>query len=387
MQNLCALCAFALKIPSKSEESQTLTGIVNSNIMTNQLQQRVYVGTYTDSGSAGIHIYDIDPNSGAWQALGVAETVNPTFLARHPKQHCLYAINEVGNNAARVVAFAVDPGSGLLSELNSRPVAGSAPCHITVDPTGQCLYIANYGDGKLLVYPILAEGQLGECSQLIQHVGSSVDASRQEGPHAHSVNIDPTGHYLMACDLGLDKVMIYRVQPERGQLHPNPIPFAVLDPGSGPRHMAFHPNGKLAYVINEMGNTITGFEYHPKWGGLTTRQVISTLPVGYHETSYCADIHVHPNGRFVYGSNRGHDSLVIFAIDTEGQLTLIGHESVRGSWPRNFAIDPTGQWLYVANQNSDNIVVFKIDVDTGKLTATGVEVSVPKPVCVCVVLS
>ena len=345
--------------------------------------QRVYVGTYTNTDSAGIQIYNIDPASGSWQWLGVAETDNPSFLAVHPNRRYLYATNELGSETAQVTAFAIDETTGLLMRLNTRSAGGSYPCHVRVDPTGQCVLAANYGDGKVIAYPILADGQLGERSALIQHTGSGADSQRQEGPHAHSVNIDPTGRYVLACDLGIDKVMIYRLQPERGQLGPNPTAFALLDPGSGPRHMAFHPIAKFCYVISELSNTVTVFSYHTKWGGLTTEQVISTLPAGYSETSYCADIHVHPNGRFLYGSNRGHDSIAIFAIGEDGRLTLIGHESVRGKWPRNFAIDVSGQNLYVANQESDNIVAFKIDAATGALTATGQEINVPRPVCVC----
>ena len=351
--------------------------------MTNQISQRVYVGTYTDTDSKGIQIYQVNTNKGQWEWLGVAETTNPSFLAIAPNKRYLYATTEVGADKAIVSAFAIDPATGLLRLLNAQPAEGSAPCHVAVDQQGQFVYAANYGSGNVLVYPVQPEGGLAACSDRVQHINPNPDSARQDGPHAHSVNIDPSGRFLLVCDLGIDRVMIYRLDEPPGKLSPNPVPFAQLDPGSGPRHLAFHPDGKHVYVINELNNTITAFDYHAKWGGLTTKQVISTLPVGYTDVSYCADIHVHPNGKFLYGSNRGHESIAIFAIDEQGALTFIGHESVRGKWPRNFAIDPSGQLLYVANERSDNIVAFQIDPQTGLLHATGYEISVPKPVMIC----
>lgn len=339
-----------------------------------------FIGTYTTSTSKGIYVYKIDPNTGTWTQVATAATTNPTFLALHPNKRFLYAVNENGSGA--ITAYAIDPNSGALTELNTQPTHGTAPCHVTVDATGQCAYVANYGDGKILAYRIEADGRLSPNTELIQNTGSSVDKDRQQSPHAHSVNIDPNNRYLFACDLGLDKVMIYRLDLANGKLAPNAAPFAVLDPGAGPRHFAFHPNHKYAYAINEMGNTVTAFTYHEGRGGLATLQVISTLPEGYKETSYCADIHVHPSGKWLYGSNRGHDSIAIFAIQEDGTLKLAGIESVRGNWPRNFALSPDGMKLYVANERTDNIVVFDIDQSNGLLNATGQEISVPKPVCI-----
>jgi 6-phosphogluconolactonase len=236
------------------------------------------------------------------------------------------------------------------------------------------------------ILPVQDDGRLGEATDVVQHQGTSVNPQRQEGPHAHSITVDPTNRYAFAADLGLDKIMIYRLDLTRGKLQPNDEPWAQVHAGAGPRHFAFHPNGHYAYVINEIDSTLTAFTYQSTNGTLRTVQTVSTIPGDFSGTNYCADIHVAPSGKFVYGSNRGHDSIVTFATDeTTGKLTCVGHESTQGRTPRNFTIDPTGTFLLAANQSTDTIVTFRIDQQTGKLLSTGHVTEVPTPVCVQVI--
>jgi len=308
-------------------------------------------------------------------------------LAWHPSRSVLYAVNEVGEfegqRTGAVAAFAIERESGLLTLLNRQSSRGSGPCHITVDASSRYVFVANYGSGSVAMLPIRDDGSLEAASDFHQHEGSSVDQGRQEGPHAHSVTVDPGNRYVLAADLGLDQILIYEIDHERGRLIPNPAqPFAAIRPGAGPRHFAFHPNGSFGYVINELDNTVTAFVYDQRQGTLREIQHISTLPEGYSGTSYCADIHVHPNGRFLYGSNRGHDSIVVFAVGEDGRLALVQHEPTQGSFPRNFALDPSGNFLYVANQNTNSIVPFRIASETGRLSPTGRVYEAPKPVCI-----
>jgi 6-phosphogluconolactonase len=282
-----------------------------------------------------------------------------------------------------VSAFAVDPATGGLTFLNRQSAHGGGTCFVTVDQTGHYVLAANYRSGTAVILPIEAEGRLGEASDWVQHTGSSVNAQRQEGPHAHSINLDPFNRRAYVPDLGIDKIMIYQVDLTEGKLIANDPPFAQLQAGAGPRHFAFHPNGRYAYGINELDSTMTAFLYNEADGSLTEQETLSTLPADFTGSSACADVHVHPNGRFLYGSNRGHDSIVLYEIDeATGRLTLIGHESTQGEHPRNFGLDPTGSFLLVANQNTDNVVIFRIDQDTGQLTPTGQILDVPSPVCV-----
>lgn len=347
----------------------------------------VYIGTYTRGESKGIYVARFDPASGALELTGqTAELRNPSFLARHPNHRFLYACSEIGGfegtRGGAVAAFAIGADGGL-TLLGQQPTHGAAPCHLVADATGQVVLAANYSAGNVAVLPIQADGSLAPASQVIQHEGKGPNAQRQEGPHAHSVTLSADNRFAFVCDLGLDKVLGYRLDPAAATLTPNDPPFAATHPGAGPRHFAFHPSGRFAWAINELDSTITGFAYDAERGALTELEHLSTLPEGWTGTTHCADVHVHPNGKFVYGSNRGHDSLVIFAVDeATGKLSLVGHESTRGKIPRNFALDPSGRWLIAANQDSDNLVVFAVDPATGRLTATGGEVSVPAPVCV-----
>jgi 6-phosphogluconolactonase len=348
----------------------------------------VYVGTYTDGESKGIHVCRMNLADGTLEPTGqVAETKSPSFLAIHPNRRFLYAANETDRfedkPTGSVSAFTIDPRTGGLTALNQRASGGVWPCHLSVDATGKFVLVANYLSGTVAMLPIEKDGRLSEASDVVQHKGKGVNPSRQEGPHAHSITLDAANRYAFAADLGIDKVMIYRLDLDKGRLVPNRQPWVNVKPGSGPRHFDFHPNGKFAYLINELGCTMIAFEYDPAQGVLSEVQTVSTLPEGWKGVSHCADIHVHPSGKFVYGSNRGHDSIVICAIDPgTGKLTVRGCESTRGKTPRNFAIDPTGSYLLAANQDTNNIVIFRIDKETGLLSATGREVKIPKPVCV-----
>jgi 6-phosphogluconolactonase len=345
----------------------------------------VYIGTYTRGKSEGIYVYRMNLATGALTQTSVAPLKsNPSFLAIDPKRRFLYAVNEVneflGKKGGGVTAFAIDQKSGALKQLNQQNSPGS-PCHVSVHQSGKWVLIANYGGGNVVSYPVKADGSLGEASDVAQHTGKGADPRRQSEPHAHCILLDAAGRYAFAPDLGLDKVMIYKLDTTNGKLIANG--FAQTKPASGPRHFDFHPNGKFAYVINELNSTVTAFTYDKAKGALTELQTLSALPDGFSGTSYCADIHVHPSGKFLYGSNRGHDSIVMYAIDgATGKLTLSGHEPVQGKWPRNFGIDPTGQFMLVANQNSDNVAVFRLDAQSGKLKFTGQQLELGAPVCV-----
>ena len=350
-------------------------------------QRLIYVGTYTKKGSEGIYVYRFDPDTGALDLLSKATGLdNPSFLAIHPTRRYLYAVNEVrgkgGSDGGAVSAFSIDPKTGELTLLNRQSAHGASTCHLSVEQTGKYVLAANYSSGSVAMLPIQEDGRLGEATSLVQHAGSSVDPRRQKGPHAHSITPGPFNRFAFAADLGLDKIMIYRMDLDAGKLLPNDPPWAQVHPGDGPRHFTFHPNRRYAYVINELGNTMVAFRYDEARGALDELQSISTLPEDFKDTSYCADVHVLPSGKFLYGSNRGHNSIAIFAIDeSTGKLTPVGYEPTQGDHPRNFMIDPTGTFLLVANQNTDNIVGFRIDSNTGLLKPTGHVTEVSMPVC------
>ena len=353
----------------------------------------LYVGSVPNSSgqkTEGIYRLRLDPATGALtKPEKVAEARRPSFLAIHPTRKYLYACNEIGDfegkRAGGVSAFAIDaPESGNLTPLNDQPSGGVGPCYVRVDATGKNVLVANYGSGSVAVVPIdLATGKLKEPTAQVQHAGSSVNPDRQQGPHAHSFNPDPSNRFALACDLGLDQVLVYRFDPEKGTLAPNDPPFGKVAPGGGPRHLAFHPNGKLAYVVNEMGNTVTTFAWDGDRGTLTEIQTVGTLPADFTGSNTTAEVTVHPSGKFVYASNRGHDSIAVFNVnDATGQLTPRGQTSTQGKTPRHFTIDPTGQFLVAANQASDTLVVFRIDPSSGALSPTGSAVNVPTPTCV-----
>lgn len=349
---------------------------------------RIYVGTYTSAPAQGINVGQLDLATGGLRLDGVAaETKNPSFLALHPNRRFLYAVGEIsdfaGKRTGAVSAFRIVPATGRLELLNQQSSGGAGPCHVTADLTGRNVLAANYGGGSVTVLPIREDGSLGAATAFVQHQGSSADPRRQQGPHAHSINLDAANRFAFVADLGLDKIMIYRFDAAAGTLAANDPAWAAVAPGSGPRHFAFHPNGKFAYVINEMKSTLTAFRYAAGRGALDEFQTVSTLPAGPVEGNSTAEVQVHPSGKFVYGSNRGHDSIAVFAVDTaSGQLKPVEHESTQGKTPRNFGIDPTGQFLLACNQGSNSIVGFRIDQQTGELTPTGQKLDVPSPVCV-----
>jgi 6-phosphogluconolactonase len=349
----------------------------------------VYIGTYTEEGSAskGIYAYRFDPSTAELTSLGLAaQTVNPSFLAVHPSHRFLYAVNEVKNYASQksgaVSAFAIDRASGKLTLLNEVASKGADPCYITVDKTGKYVLVANYTGGSVAVFPVLEDGRLGEASAVVQHTGHGANPERQAGPHAHSIDLSPDNGSAVVDDLGLDETLIYKFDSARGSLAPDPT-VAKAAPGAGPRHFVFHPNGKLAYVVDEMASTVSAFKYDAGSRALRPLQTISTLPGSFSGLNSTAEIHVHLSGKFLYASNRGHDSIAVFAIDANtGMLTPMEYASTKGASPRSFEIAPQGSLLFVANQKSDEIVVFGINPETGRLTPTGKVLEISRPVCV-----
>ena len=347
---------------------------------------RVYVGTYTGPKSRGIYLLRLDPATGTLSAPEPAgEAVNPSFLAIDPSSRFLYAVGEVdafaGAKSGAVSAFAIDPGSGKLELLNQQPSGGAGPCHLIVDGEGRNVLVANYGGGSVEVLPVGKDGRLGKPTGFIQHKDS--DPKSRRAPHAHSINLDAARKFAFVADLGLDKVFIYRFDAARGTLAPNDPPAVAVADGSGPRHVALGLDGRFAYVVNETGNTVVVFACDANAGAFKEIQTISTLPADFAGKSYTAEVQVHPSGKFLYASNRGHDSIAGFAIDpATGRLTARGRTPTGGKWPRHFGIDPTGAFLLAANQHSDNIVLFRIDPDSGALAPTGVTVQVGAPSCV-----
>jgi 6-phosphogluconolactonase len=350
----------------------------------------VYVGTYTEAGSdsKGIYAYNFEPATATITPIGLAAaTTSPSFLAVHPNRRFLYAVNEVGNykgqKSGAVSAFSIDHATGKLTLLNQVASGGADPCYITVDKTGKYVLVANYTGGSIAAFPVLADGRLGERSAFVQHVGHGTDPERQEGPHAHSIDLSPDDRFAVVDDLGLDQSLVYKFDNTKGTLVVNDSKVAQAAPGAGPRHFVFHPNGRFGYVINEMQSTVTVFGYDAATGALRSLQTISALPKDFTKETTGAEIEIHPSGKFLYASNRGHDSIAVFSIDQDkGTLTLVEYAPTKGSSPRNFAIDPTGTLIFAANEKSDNIVIFRIDQKTGRLTPTGKPLEISQPVCV-----
>ena len=349
----------------------------------------VYVGTYTGPGQGeGIYVYRLDPSSGALTHVQtVTEVDNPSFLTLHPRLSLLYAVSESGRGDERtggnIAAFAVDRTTGTLTALNSQGTGGTGACHLIVDATERYILVANYGSGHVTAMPLQDEGRLGAATDVVLHEGRGPSEERQRGPHAHFITQDPGGNYVLACDLGIDRVMVYRLDTAAGKFVPNDFPYAQVSSGAGPRHLAFHPSARYVYVINELDSTMSAFAYDADRGVLEIVQTVSTVPDDFSGENTCAQIVMAPSGKFVYGSNRGHHSIAIFAVnEATGRLTLVGHESSQGETPRNFNLDPTGSLLLAANQDTDTIVAFRVDAATGRLQATGEVTDVPAPVCI-----
>lgn len=347
----------------------------------------VYVGTYTDHGSKGIYAYRFNATTGQLTTLGLAaESDEPSFLTVDASGNFLYAVNEIesyeGRPTGAVSAYAIDSATGKLSLLNRVSSSDGGPAHITLDQSGKYALVSNYTRGSVAVFPVLRDGRLGEVSAFVQHHGSSVNKERQEGPHAHAVALSPDNRFAVVTDLGLDQVISYPFDAIKGSLGQDPD-IHKTSSGSGPRHLVFGPSGKLLYVINEMQSTVVTYAYDSTNGGLRELNTISTLPDGFSGPNNAAEIAIHPSGKFLYASNRGHDSIAVFSIDpSTGTLTRLEFVPVRGKTPRNFAIDPTGAWLLSANQESNDVVVFRINPKTGRLALTGQVIQVPSPACV-----
>jgi 6-phosphogluconolactonase len=373
---LLLLALLALGIPAFCAQKKT----------TNTLY-RVYVGTYTGPASKGIYAFQFDPSSGKAGAVEtVAETTNPSFLAVDRKPGNLYAANEISNYEGQktggISAFAVDPKSGKLTFLNEVSSHGAGPCHLAMDKTGRFVIVANYDSGSVAAFPVQQDGRLGEASSVIQHAGKGANAERQEGPHAHDITISDDNRFVIANDLGLDQLLVYHFDATKGILAANQPAFASVEPGAGPRHSAFHPSGRFFYSLNEIVGSISAFSYDAHSGVLRHLQTISTLPADFKDKNDSAEIVVHPSGKYLYASNRGPDTIAVFAIDGEkGTLKMVEAVPTQGRTPRNFAIDPTGKYLLAANEDSNDVAVFRIDPKTGRLTATGQVIEVPSPVC------
>jgi 6-phosphogluconolactonase len=348
----------------------------------------LYIGSYNSSKGKGIHAFRFDAATGRLTSMGLAtEAVNPTFVTASADGRFLYATKEVtrhqGKQSGSVKAFAINRKTGELRFLNEVASGGTIPCYVALDKTGRFAMVANYGSGSVEVIEVRRNGRLGKVTFFEQYSGRSVNSERQEGPHAHSINVSPDNRFAIVADLGLDKVFVYHFDAKTGVLAPNNPAYAVVNAGSGPRHIAFSRNGRFVYVIGEMKSNITVFSYDARRGALRKLQTTSTLPRGYRSQSDCAEVAVCPNGKFVYASNRGHNSITVSAADArKGTLAVVERVPSGGNCPRHFAIDPTGRYLLVANQESDCVTVFAVDRKTGRLTATGETATVSSPACV-----
>jgi len=356
----------------------------------NAKEMLVYIGTYTSgkSRSEGIYICKLNLETGALSPYKtIKNVVEPSYLAIDKSRKYLYAVNETaeyaGKKSGAVSAFAINQRTGDLKFLNKQPSLGGAPCFVTISDNEKFVLVANYVGGNVAVFPIETGGLLGATIDLKQNSGTGANKDRQEAAHAHSINLDGKNRYAVACDLGVDKIFIYQFDKNSGKLKPNAAQeFFQTKAGAGPRHFAFHRNGKTAFGINELDSSITSLDFDAAWGTLKEIQTVSTLPANWSGANTCADIHISPDGKFLYGSNRGHDSIASYKIDGKtGKLAFVEHTSTGGKTPRNFAIEPNGKFLLAANQNSDLIVVFRIDEKTGKLDATGNTAQIPTPVC------
>lgn len=345
----------------------------------------LYIGTYTGGSSQGIYRSELNLESGQLSTPQlVAELTNPSFLAIHPRLNVLYAVSEVSQNAAapvqQVMAYSIG-GDGKLKSLGGQPSGGDGPCYISTDAAGHYAWVANYGSGSIAAFRLRDDGSLGELTCQIQHAGSSINPQRQQAPHAHCILSDPSDRYVCAVDLGIDQVLVYRLDRASGQLTPTGAPLKT-EAGNGPRHLAFHPDGKHAFVIHELTSKLSSCSWDSQSGQLTTLDTLSTLPADFQGNNSTAEVLVHPNGKFVYGSNRGHDSIAIFAFQEDGSLIARGHVSSGGKTPRNFRLDPSGRYLLAENQGSDTIAVFRVDPQSGELRPVAEAVRVGSPCCI-----
>ena len=342
---------------------------------------RVYVGTGSGDPAEGIHAFRFDSTDGTLaQSQPVTPLLNPTYLALGRDEAHLYSVRET-TDSATVHAFDVDPASGALTEINAVPAEGGAPCYVSVDRTGQWVFVANYVGGNVAVFPTRDDGGLGPATQVVQHTGSGADPNRQAGPHAHYVRADPQNRFVLAADLGIDQVRIYPFDADTGRLNTANARAVSTPPGTGPRHLAFPPSGDYVYLVGELSGTVTVYEYDAGAGRMSAVQTVSTVPEDFEGAARSADIHVHPNGDVLYVSNRGEaNDIVHYRIDEQtGRLSVAGRQDTSIRWPRNFALSPGGRYLLVANRRADAVTVYRVDPSTGALTFTGTSVAVPEP--------
>ena len=348
----------------------------------------VFFGTHSVGAKKGISVAHFNSETGVLTKPElVVEAPAPAYFIIHPDGKHLYACNSndfaKGYTGQTITAYSIDPKNGNLTLLNQQSSGSADPSYICMDASKRFVLVANYKGGSVAVITLKPDGSLGEITANIKHTGRSVDTVRQTQPYVHSIKLDPTNHFALVADLGLDKLFVYRFNSETGSLEPNDSPFAAVAPGSGPRHIAFHPNGKFVYLINEIACTIITYAWDSTTGKLIELQTSSTLPSDFKGKNTCAEIEVYPNGKFLYASNRGHESLAVFAIDsTNGKISLLEHIPTQGHWPRNFSFDPTNKWLIVTNHNSDNAMVFKVDDKSGHLTPVGNPVPIAYPFCI-----
>ena len=357
---------------------------VSVSALAQPAKEIMYVGTYSVRGSEGIYVFEFDRKAGSMRPVqAVSNKKSPSFLAVHPSGNYLYSVDEGAEKAGGVSSYTIDRKTGKLTYLNSQSSMGSGPCHISVDHTGKTAFVSNYGGGSLTVLPIKTDGMLSAATDTVQDVGSGPNAQRQEKPHVHSATLAPDNRFVYVADLSLDKLSILAFDPQKSEVKPASMPYATVKPGSGPRHFTFHPNGKFAYLVEEIISSVAVFSRDAKTGALTLIQDnVKTLPADFNGQNTSADIHIDPSGKFLYQSNRGYNALAIFAIGNDGKLTKVSDQPTEGKTPRNFLIDPKGEFVFVANQESDNITIFKRDQKTGRLTYTGHSVNVPAAVCI-----
>lgn len=379
-------CALYLTGATSGYAATEATSVANETL--------AYVGTYTQGSSQGIYLYRLEAHNPDVSQnvmlvpLGLAaKSTSPSFLEIDAKRRLLFAVNEVdefeGQRSGAVSAFSIDPTSGKLTLLNQRASKGSGPCHLALDHEGGHLVVANYGSGSVTVLPVAADGRLGDATDFVQHSGKSVNPARQEGPHAHCATFSPDNRFVFVCDLGLDKVFAYRFDAKAGKLTPGDPPFTSTAAGAGPRHMVFRPDGKFAYVVNELNSTVTAYAYDGDGGRLAEKQAVSTLPEYFNGSNTAAEVDVHPSGKFLYASNRGHDSVVLFTIDPDaGTLAFVEEQGAGGKTPRHFGIQPSGEHLAIANQGSNTLLLCRVDAATGRLKPSGVLADAPTPACI-----
>lgn len=347
----------------------------------------VFVSAFATGDEGAIHAYSLNSESGQLKLLRrTTDAEQPFFIALSPDRKFLYSIHAAGpfggKENEQVSAYSVSGKSGELKLLNRVSSMGTASCYLDVDATGKTVLVANYATGSVASLPVLSNGTLGAAATFVQHTGAGVDKTRQDGPHAHCIVVSPDNRLALSADLGLDKILSYRLDAAKSTLAPAAQPFVRTPPGAGPRHLTFHPNGKHVYVINELSNSVTLFDYLPESGFLTEQQTISTVPADFSGTSYCADLKITPNGRFLYGTNRGHDSIAAYRLDAQGLLTLLSIEPSLGKGPQNLLITPDGKHLLCANMPGNNLSVFRIDSETGAISSIGDPVSIPSPSCI-----